>query len=201
MAAALTDEPVTAVAALHGAIAGLRCSSAASRALFDGLAEQLASLQPQLADSIAAMREAAAFGQTLKQSQSKALQVCAGRVDLITVWQDAHQTAYLPAALQEFSMAITNITAALQGTRVPSSNGGSTTGSSSTSCSGRAPSGSGRRPVLPDGVSALNPDAFYHAKMSLVAALGQLAAAFKGAALGEALSVAKDEVEDLGLFE
>lgn len=65
------------------------------------------------------------------------------------------------------------------------------------------PSASGRKRVLPDGVSTLNPDSFFHAKQSLVLALMQLAAAFKGAnpSLGQALADAKSEIEDVGLFE
>ena len=69
--------------------------------------------------------------------------------------------------------------------------------------SGVRPSASGRKPVLPEGVSTLNPDSFFHAKQSLVLALTQLHAAFKSStpALASALSHAKSEIEDIGLFE
>lgn len=109
--------------------------------------------------------------------------------------------------LQEFSAAIAAITAALQG---PSStntslNGGGSSSSASSSLSGAGvrPSASGRKPILPEGVSTLNPDSFFHAKQSLVLALTQLHAAFKSStpALAGALSHAKSQIEDIGLFE
>lgn len=111
--------------------------------------------------------------------------------------------------MQEFSAAIAAITAALQGPNSAhaSSNGSkssSTSGGSSLSGSGAVrPSASGRKPVLPEGVSTLNPDSFFHAKQSLVLALTQLHAAFKTStpALASALANAKSEIEDIGLFE
>lgn len=53
------------------------------------------------------------------------------------------------------------------------------------------------------GVSTLNPDSFYHTKESLVLALHQLYAAFKSShpQMAKALSLAKNEVEDVGLFD
>ncbi len=52
-------------------------------------------------------------------------------------------------------------------------------------------------------MSTLNPDAFYHAKESVVIALTQLHAAFRGShpALAKALAAAKLNIEDAGLFE
>lgn len=125
---------------------------------------------------------------------------------------------------QEFSAAIAAITAALQGpnaataaatvaaashththTSASGSNNSSGSGSNSSSLSGAGvrPSASGRKPVLPQGVSTLNPDSFFHAKQSLVLALNQLHAAFKSStpALAKALLHAKSEIEDIGLFE
>lgn len=107
--------------------------------------------------------------------------------------------------MQEFSAAIAAITSALLGpgaAGLPSSNGSSLSGSQSGAGSVR-PSASGRKPVLPDGVSTLNPDSFFHAKQSLVVALSQLHAAFKGSTpgLAKALQEAKSEIEDVGLFE
>jgi hypothetical protein len=57
--------------------------------------------------------------------------------------------------------------------------------------------------VLPEGVSTLNPDSFFHTKQSLVLALTQLHAAFRTStpALAAALAHAKTEIEDIGLFE
>lgn len=106
------------------------------------------------------------------------------------------------ACSQEFSAAIAAITAALQGPSAHSSSNGSST-SSSLSGSGVRPSASGRKPVLPEGVSTLNPDSFFHTKQSLVLALTQLHAGFMGSypALASALSHAKSEIEDIGLFE
>lgn len=70
-------------------------------------------------------------------------------------------------------------------------------------CTGVRPSASGRKPVLPEGVSTLNPDSFFHTKQSLVLAITQLHAAFKTStpALAAALAHAKTEIEDIGLFE
>lgn len=64
--------------------------------------------------------------------------------------------------MQEFSAAIASITAALTG--VAMSDAGSP--NSSLSGSGVRPSASGRKQVLPTGVSTLNPDSFYHTKVS-----------------------------------
>lgn len=75
MSLQLSDEPLHALSALQDTIKCLKCNKQ-SRVYFDALAEQLAELQPQLASSIESMKEAAAFGQTLKQSQLKGLQVC-----------------------------------------------------------------------------------------------------------------------------
>lgn len=77
MSLQLSDEPLTVLSALQATITDLKCNKQ-SRAYFDMLVEQLSELQPQLSDSINSMREEAAFGQTLKQSQLKGLQVGAG---------------------------------------------------------------------------------------------------------------------------
>jgi hypothetical protein len=66
--------------------------------------------------------------------------------------------------LQEFSAAIASITAALTG--VSMSDSGSP--NNSLSGSGVRPSASGRKQVLPTGVSTLNPDSFYHTKVGLL---------------------------------
>jgi hypothetical protein len=65
--------------------------------------------------------------------------------------------------LQEFSAAIASITAALTG--VSMSDSGSP--NNSLSGSGVRPSASGRKQVLPTGVSTLNPDSFYHTKVGV----------------------------------
>jgi hypothetical protein len=217
---ALTDEPVRALAALRAAIGAMRCNKQ-SRAYYDSVSEQLRELQAALGDSIASMQEAAAFGQTLKQGQLKALQVCV--CVCVCVWwvgwqlrcghlfvAQTHATSEHTARTrttkhqQEFTAALASITAALSGAPgTPSSAHGG--GSSDGSSAGAAvrPSASGRKPVLPDGVSTLNPDSFFHTRQSLVLALTQLLAAFKGGspALTGAVSRAKEEVEDIGLFE
>jgi len=77
MSLQLSDEPLTVLSALQATVKELKCNKQ-SRAYFDMLVEQLSELQPQLSDSINSMREEAAFGQTLKQSQLKGLQVGAG---------------------------------------------------------------------------------------------------------------------------
>jgi hypothetical protein len=63
--------------------------------------------------------------------------------------------------MQEFSAAIASITAALTG--ISMSDSGSP--NSSLSGAGVRPSASGRKHVLPTGVSTLNPDSFYHTKV------------------------------------
>lgn len=70
----VTDEPVAQLRGLQEAFASVRCHPS-SRALYAGCSAHLAALLPVLADSIRAMREAAAFGQTLKQAQLKELRV------------------------------------------------------------------------------------------------------------------------------
>lgn len=92
------------------------------------------------------------------------------------------------------------VTTALGGTS-NSSNGG--TANNGLSGSGVRPSASGRKPVLPMGVSTLNPDAFFHTKESLVLALNQLHAAFKGShpQIAKAVNQAKQHIEDVGLFD
>ena len=74
MSLQLSDEPLTVLSELQSTIKILKCNKQ-SRSYFDALDEQLSELQPQLSDSINAMKEEAAYGQTLKQSQLKGLQV------------------------------------------------------------------------------------------------------------------------------
>lgn len=74
MSTQLSDEPLHVLTALQDTVQSLKCNKQ-SRAYFDMLNEQLAQLQPQLEKSITAMREEAAYGQTLKTSQLKGLQV------------------------------------------------------------------------------------------------------------------------------
>lgn len=111
-------------------------------------------------------------------------------------------TAEVLHLLQEFAAAVLAITTALGG---PPSNNSSGSGSASSSLNGSGvrPSASGRKPVLPTGVSTLNPDAYFHAKESLVLALNQLHAAFKGShpQIAKAVNLAKQNIEDVGLFE
>ncbi len=49
----------------------------------------------------------------------------------------------------------------------------------------------------------MNPDAFFHTKESIVLALNQLHAAFKGShpQIAKAVNAAKQNIEDVGLFE
>jgi hypothetical protein len=77
MSLQLSDEPIQAMLALQEAIKTLNCNKQ-SRVYFDSLNEQLLELQPQLSSSIQSMKEEAAYGQTLKQSQLKGLQVWHG---------------------------------------------------------------------------------------------------------------------------
>lgn len=74
MSLQLSDEPLHVLSALHEAIKTVKCNKQ-SRVYFDMLHEQLSELQPQLSSSIESMKEEAAYGQTLKQSQLKGLQV------------------------------------------------------------------------------------------------------------------------------
>ncbi len=74
MSIQLTDEPTLALSALQDTIRVLKCNKH-SRVYFDSLNEQLSELLPQLASSLESMKEEAAYGQTLKQSQLKGLQV------------------------------------------------------------------------------------------------------------------------------
>ena len=74
MSIQLTDEPTLALSALQDTIRVLKCNKQ-SRVYFDSLNEQLSELLPQLAGSLESMKEEAAYGQTLKQSQLKGLQV------------------------------------------------------------------------------------------------------------------------------
>eukprot|EP00775_Hariotina_reticulata_P005153 gene5153-5393_t len=137
--------------------------------------QHLTVLVPALTDNINAMKDAAAFGQTLKQGQLK--------------------------ELREFSDAILAITLELRGEPRNSSSGSSS--SINGSLSGVRPSASGKKPVLPEGISTINPDSFFYVKEKLVSALSKLHAAFKGShpQLAKALSQAKNEIEDTGLFE
>uniref|UniRef100_A0A383VH43 Uncharacterized protein n=1 Tax=Tetradesmus obliquus TaxID=3088 RepID=A0A383VH43_TETOB len=168
----LTDEPIKQLKGLQEAMRTVKCNKQ-SRQYYQMLDEHLSVLTPTMEKQISSMIDAASFGETLKQGQLK--------------------------ALQEFSAAIASITAALTG--VSMSDAGSP--NSSLSGSGVRPSASGRKQVLPTGVSTLNPDSFYHTKESLVVALTQLYGAFKAShpAMGKALSLAKNEIEDAGLFD
>lgn len=74
MSLQLSDEPLQVLSSLQDAIRTLKCNTH-SRVYFDALHEQLSELQPQLSSSIESMKEEAAYGQTLKQSQLKGLQV------------------------------------------------------------------------------------------------------------------------------
>lgn len=74
MSLQLSDEPLQVLSGLQDAIKTLKCNTH-SRVYFDALHEQLSELQPQLSSSIESMKEEAAYGQTLKQSQLKGLQV------------------------------------------------------------------------------------------------------------------------------
>lgn len=75
-AMSLTNDPVVALAGLQETISSLKCNKQ-SRVYFDELNEHLSELQPQLESSISTMREAAAFGETIKQGQIKAFQASA----------------------------------------------------------------------------------------------------------------------------
>lgn len=70
----LSDEPVNVLSNLQEAIQALEFNHQ-SRIYFDMLNQELSVLHPQLLNSIQSMKEEAAFGQTLKQSQLKGLQV------------------------------------------------------------------------------------------------------------------------------
>lgn len=83
MSLQLSDEPLHVLATLQDTIGSLKCNKQ-SRSYFDSLNEQLHELQPQLSDSIQSMRDEAAFGQTLKQSQLKGMQVCVGTPILVS---------------------------------------------------------------------------------------------------------------------
>lgn len=74
MSIQLSDEPTLALSALQDTIRVLKCNKQ-SRVYFDSLNEQLSELLPQLAGSLESMKDEAAYGQTLKQSQLKGLQV------------------------------------------------------------------------------------------------------------------------------
>lgn len=70
----LTDEPVKQLRALQDAMRIVRCNKQ-SRQYYHSLDEHLQVLVPAMGSQISSMIDAAAFGESLKQGQLKALQV------------------------------------------------------------------------------------------------------------------------------
>ncbi|KAF8066279.1 wdr48 [Scenedesmus sp. PABB004] len=152
------DEPIVAVQELVAAMVGLKCTSKQSGVYFKELAAHLSELLPTLRAELATLAEAAAFGEQPRPSQVK--------------------------ALHEFASALAAITSALGGTSSLGQAGGG--GGSLSGSGGARPVASSKRPVLPPGVSTLNPDSYFHAREGLVLALAQHVAGV------EALAVSAD---------
>jgi len=74
MALQLNDEPVEQLRSLQHCLANLKCNNE-SRMFYAVVDQHLTVLVPALTENINAMKDAAAFGQTLKQGQLKELRV------------------------------------------------------------------------------------------------------------------------------